>query len=95
MRAKFNLILIFAVLSLSFSSNGWGKVYLDIDSPSFHKFPIAVPEFKPLRPLAKTDNLNLWFADELSRCLDITGYFQILDKKSFLEDPSKAGITAE
>jgi TolB protein len=95
MRVKFNVVLIFTVLSLFVSATGWGKVYLDIDSPSFHKFSIAVPAFKDLRPLAQTDNLTIWFADELSRCLDITGYFQILDKKSFLEDPSQAGITAE
>ncbi len=95
MRVKLHVVLIFTVLSFFVSGTGWAKVYLDIDSPSFHKLSIAVPAFKDLRPPAETGNLTIWFADELSRCLDITGYFQILDKKSFLEDPSKAGITAE
>ena len=95
MRKKLKTIFILFVLFFTAAGDVWGKVYLDIDSPSFHKFPLAVSEFKPLAPSAKADNLNVWFADELSRCLEITGYFQILDRKSFLEDQQKAGITAE
>ncbi len=95
MRKKLNAFSVLFILFLIAAGDAWGKVYIDIDSPSFHKFPIAVSEFKALAPSAKADNLNLRFADELSRCLDITGYFQVLDRKSFLEDQQKAGITAE
>lgn len=94
MRVKLHVILLFAVLFVASPGAVSGKVYLDIDSPTFHKFPIAVPEFQSLQPLGQTDALKLWFAEEISRCLDITGYFQILDRKSFLEDPAKAGIKA-
>ncbi len=86
---------ILAVLLLLFNAPAWGKVYLDIDSPSFHKFPIAIADFKSLTPYVGKDSLDAWFAGELSRCLDITGYFHVLDKKSFLEDPAKGGITAD
>ncbi len=95
MRAKLSIILMLVILFPLAPGAVWGKVYLDIDSPSFHKFPIAVSDFKDLRPPAQVDGLNTWFAEDLSRCLNITGYFHVLDKKSFLEDPAKAGITAE
>jgi TolB protein len=92
---KYKLQLMIILLSCFVQGTVWGKVYLDIDSPSFHKFPLAVTDFKPLKNAYSGNELNSWFADELSRCLDITGYFHILDRKSFLEDPVKAGITAE
>jgi|SRR3989339_591645 len=95
MRKILHIVLILFILFVAASDEVWGKVYIDIDSPSFHKFPIAVSDFKSLGFPAKADNLDVWFADELSRCLEITGYFQVLDKKAFLEDQQKAGITAE
>ena len=70
-------------------------MYIDIDSPSFQKFPIAIADFKPLRPGAETGDLPVWFADTLSRDLLITGYFNVIDRKAFLEDTSRAGITGE
>ena len=84
--------MIFFIVSVG---NVWGRVYIDIESPGSHKFPIAVPDFKPLGLYFQRDNLGSWFADEVSRCLNVTGYFQVLDKKSFLEDQEKAGITAD
>jgi TolB protein len=72
-----------------------GKVYIDIDSPSFQKFPIAVAEFQPLKADGREGDLPGWFADTLSRGLSITGYFDLLDRRAFLEDPRKGRITAE
>jgi TolB protein len=85
------------ILFLLVFSAGWAeaKVYIDIDSPSFQKFPIAVADFKPLRPGLPNTDAPAWFSDTLARSLAITGYFHILDKRAFLEDPAQAGITAE
>jgi TolB protein len=83
------------VLLLFHNSPVYGKVYIDIDSPSFQKFPIAITEFKPLKPDAGRVDSPAWFSDTLSRDLAITGYFSIIDPKAFLEDPAQAGITAE
>lgn len=92
---RIKLVAVFIIFFLVNTGNVWGRVYIDIDSPSSHKFPIAVPAFKPLSLYFQKDNLSSWFADEVSRCLNVTGYFQVLDKKSFLEDQEKAGITAD
>jgi TolB protein len=84
------------LLLLLFSAGpACGKVYIDIDSPSFQQFPIAVADFKPLQPFPGNENLSLLFSDTLSRDLTLTGYFHLLDRKAFLEDPKRAGITAE
>ncbi len=72
-----------------------GKVYLDIDSPAFQKLPIAIADFKPLRPAVGKSDLPVWFADALSRDLLLTGYFSVIDRRAFLEDPGKAEITEE
>jgi TolB protein len=73
----------------------FAKVYIDIDSPSFHRFPIAITDFKPLQPDTGKGDLPTWFSDTLSRSLLLTGYFSLIDKRAFLEDPAQAGITGE
>jgi len=93
------LIKFFAAVMLFFllvnTGEVWGRVYIDIESPSSHKFPIAVADLKPLGSTFPSDNLGSWFAQEVSRCLNMTGYFQLIDKRAFLEDQEKAGITAD
>jgi TolB protein len=92
---KHPAMFILVLLLLFCSGQAHAKVYIDIDSPSFQKFPIAVTDFKPLRPVADKGDLPVWFSETLSRDLTITGYFQALDRRAFLEDPEQAGITAE
>lgn len=89
------LFLVLFLFLLCVSGRVYGKVYIDIDSPTFQKFPIAVADFKSLRSVADTGGLSVWFSDTLSRDLTITGYFNVLDRRAFLEDPKKAGITTE
>jgi TolB protein len=90
---KHRVIPILVLLLLFSSGRAYGKVY--IDSPSFQKFPIAIADFKPLKPTTDKGDLPTWFSDTLSRDLTMTGYFNVLDRRAFLEDPNKAGITAE
>lgn len=92
---KRRLISVLVPFLLFCAAPASGKVYIDIDSPTFQKFPIAVVDFKPLKPVADKSDLPTWFSDALSRDLTITGYFNVLDRRAFLEDPKQAGITAE
>ncbi len=90
-------LIVLTVVALSVLGFGaaHGKVYIDIDSPSFQRFPIAIADFKPLSPGAGPGDFPVWFADTLGRNLLVTGYFTVLDRKAFLEDPARAGITGE
>ncbi len=69
------------------------KVYIDIDSPAFKKFPIAIADYKKLAPLEKgQENLTLWFPESLAKLLDMTNFFSIINRRAFLEDQATAGI---
>ncbi len=94
--ALMDLVLVIS-LSLIFSAGpAAAKVYIDIDSPMIHKFPIAVADFHNLGGApVRGEDYSARFSGELDRVLQITGYFNILDKKAFLEDPRSSGITAD
>jgi TolB protein len=64
-----------------------------IFGPGSESFPIAVV---PLRNLGgdPTGALGAQFARILSRDLDLSGYFRLVDPKTFIEDPQTSGITA-
>ncbi|MEA3487156.1 MAG: Tol-Pal system beta propeller repeat protein TolB [Thermodesulfobacteriota bacterium] len=90
---KITGFLIF-LLVFWYSSAACGKVYIDINSPAFQKFPVAIPEFKNLEKRGAEEKLSVWFTDQLSRALKITGFFEIISKDAFLEDQNSSGITA-
>jgi len=87
-------LLVFSVVFWC-SSAACGKVYIDINSPAFQKFPVAIPKFKNMGQTEPQENLSSWFADQLSHTLKITGFFKIISQDAFLEDQGSAGITAE
>jgi TolB protein len=86
----FVLLFFLGTTVLSF-----GKVYIDIDSPTMQMFPIAIADFKNLSQTSDRENLGPWFADNLGKTLQLTGFFNVIQKNAFLEDPSQSGITAE
>lgn len=71
------------------------KVYIDIDSPTIHMFPMAIADFKNLGQGSDKENLGAWFSDALGKALQMTGFFSIIQKSAFLEDTKQAGITAD
>lgn len=70
-------------------SDAVGKVYIDIDSPAFQKFPLAVVDFQQLSGDATKEKLSSWFSDALGRYLDMTGYIRLIPDRAFLEDQTK------
>ncbi|HET57967.1 MAG TPA: hypothetical protein ENN35_05940, partial [Deltaproteobacteria bacterium] len=89
-------ILVTVVLGLlvTWGSPAWSKVYIDINAPAFQRFPIAVQDFKALDENGDPKEGGEWFADEMGRMLDITGFFRVIERSAFLEDATTAGITA-
>jgi TolB protein len=81
------LILLLLLLS-GLASPVAARVYIDIDAPTFQKFPIAVTDFNKLSAERGSDDLSLWFSDTLSNYLSMTGFFNIISKKAFLEYPA-------
>lgn len=87
---------LFLVLAsaLLFPSALAAKVYINIDSPTIQKFPIAITDFKNLGKSSDRENFSVWFSDQLSQTLNLTNYFEIIDKKAFLEQPGEGGLTS-
>jgi TolB protein len=91
-RSVFLPFLILLLLSLA-AAPAWAvDEFIEIN-PFLKKIPMAIPDFKPLsegEPSRET-------ADEAARLLTesllFTGYFNILDKGAYLEDPRASGIT--
>jgi len=73
----------------------FAKVYIDIDSPSFQKFPIAITDFRKTGSEVHADDLSSWFPDALAKDLIMTGFFSIIDKKAFLDTPNQTVIPDE
>ncbi|PIP07143.1 MAG: hypothetical protein COX51_07230, partial [Syntrophobacteraceae bacterium CG23_combo_of_CG06-09_8_20_14_all_50_8] len=83
--------IVFAILLNS--RDAWGKVYIDIDSPAFQQFAIAIPDFNVLPEVREqTGNPAAWFSDTLSGYLRITGFFNVIDKKAYLADPARKDV---
>ena len=63
------------------------RVYIDIDAPTFQKFPIAVTDFNKISS-DRGEDLSAWFSNTLSTYLNMTGVFNIIPKNAFLEHPA-------
>jgi TolB protein len=71
-----------------------GKLYIDVNSPSMRKIPIAIPKFRDIGGNSDFRDLGGAISDIITNDFDLSGYFRTLDRKSFIEGP-EAGITRE
>jgi TolB protein len=86
------IILSFCVLPI-FSNSAAAKIYIDIDSPAFKQIPIAICDFNNISTgAARAMDSGIMVSENIKKDLSLTGIFNILNKKSFLED--KNSITA-
>lgn len=88
-------LLVFVLLNVGFSA-AWAQVLgvVDITKASSTKVPMAVPDFTVGGGSAKANEVAREFHEFLVSCLNFPGYFNILDKGSYLYDAA-AGDTAQ
>jgi len=87
-------ILFFCAL-LTFSNGAAAKVYVDIDSPTFRLIPIAICDFNnKLAGINTPAESGIAVSDYVRKDLSLTGIFNILNKKSFLEEKDSTPSTA-
>src|SRR3989338_1454483 len=91
------IILFFPV----FLPDAWAKVYIDLAAPAFRKLPIGVPEFKDLgapaqgpAEKAEREAIKKNLLDAAITDLRFSGFFSVIDRAAYLEDPNTSGITA-
>jgi TolB protein len=66
--------------------------YIDINNPFIRKIPIAVPIFKSMSGSQGEKFLSKEASNLLSKALEFTGYFKIIDRDAYLVDPQKPEI---
>ncbi|MBU1569178.1 MAG: hypothetical protein KKE00_01450, partial [Proteobacteria bacterium] len=87
---RYAVILISTYISFIMPASSLaGYDYIDINSPFLRKIPIAVPVFGADGANETGMQLSKKASDMLSGMLDFTGYFKMLDRDSFIEDPAK------
>lgn len=90
------------LLSIIFGQGFWVSAvqseaaydYINISEPFLKKIPVAVPVFKTLSEPSKETETADKAADILSEALEFSGYFKLIDREAFLEDPREKGITS-
>jgi len=68
--------------------------YIDITNPFLRKIPIAIPVFKNMSGGEAGVQLSRQAADLLAETLEFTGYFKIMDREAFLQDPQTDDFSA-
>jgi TolB protein len=85
--------LIFGLLAAAAEA----KVYIDIDAPAGRRLPIAIQEFVDLgtKPWEadKFKTAREIFAEAFNEALNFTAIFDIIEKDTFLEEPSEGGLS--
>jgi len=87
------IIILTMILTMShFSFADEDDDFIIIDNPSFIKIPIAIPLFKAMNGLEAEAEAAAESTDLLSDALSFTGYFRLIDKLAFIEEPHITGI---
>ena len=86
MKKGFFILLAIFLLFPLLAESLWAKVYIDIRSPSFRKFPIAISPFKV--PVSPNEDLKLGerATEILTNDLTISGFFALIDPRTFAEN---------
>ena len=80
------LLLISCLLTITILTIPvYTKDYISIDSPEFRKFQIAIPEFIETNPITRTQNIGPELRASLIELLNMTGCFDIINEKAYLE----------
>ena len=63
-----------------------------IVGPGAERFPIAVSPLKNLGQVVDDKNLSEAIADVVARDMVLSGWFRMLDRSSYIEDPQRSGV---
>lgn len=81
------VFIIFIYLVFFSPALSHSKTYIDIDSPSFRKFPIAITYFENLGERDNKGNISKEIFEVLTQDLEISGFFDLIDPSLFIEFP--------
>jgi TolB protein len=86
-RSTIIIFLLFSSLFFGNTATVEAKIYIDVDSPTFQLFPIAICDFNlPNANTKRSPDTGIALAEEVKTYLIMTGFFNPLNKKSFIEE---------
>jgi TolB protein len=65
----------------------------EIIGPGLQKYPIAISPLKITGASGDPNRISTGIADSIVYDLDLSGWFRILDRAAYIEDPQKSGDT--
>lgn len=77
---------LFLLIQLILPNHGFGRIFIDITSPSIPKINIAIPDFKNFSNSKEHPELSTLMPEVISNDLDLSGYFHPMDKNAFLDE---------
>jgi TolB protein len=77
-------LAVMGISGLFWPGPGYGKIYIDINSPYARKFKIAIPDFANGTAGEEQKDLASKLPEVVSNDLDLSGYFAPMDKGAFL-----------
>jgi TolB protein len=86
------ILVVFITLVACSNRPCQARVYININAPYLRKIPTAIPIFKDMTAGQSHAQLATTLSDLLTETLKFTGFFKMLDRESFLEDPQKSGL---
>ncbi len=91
MKLRFVLLVTLAVLALPHTVKGQVKGL--IVGPGAERYPLAVSPLKNLGPGEDAKKLSEGIADTIVRDLNLSGWFKVLDRSAYLENPQSSGVS--
>jgi TolB protein len=85
--------LLFVFLLLWCRSVGAAQISLEVIGQGMPKYPIAISPLKNSGAAADPNRISTGIADSIVYDLDLSGWFRVLDRAAYLEDPQKSGDT--
>jgi TolB protein len=81
--------MLFLFVLMNLSNRAAARIYLEIDSPNINPIPIAICDFNNTPPsVTKQADGGITISEGVKQDIALTGIFNILNKKSFLEEKS-------
>lgn len=77
---------ILILVQISLPNPGFGRIFIDINAPSAQRIKIALPDFNNLSTQGEAKDLSTALPGVISNDLDLSGFFDPMDKSAFLEE---------
>lgn len=91
-RARLGIGVVMALWTLWVTGDVAAQVRGTIVGPGATSFPIAV---SPLKSTSGAEREAGTFADIVAKDLDLSGFFRVIDRGAYIENPQQSGVTAD